>query len=244
MPHQLVWQVAPDDLRFIDSLRHLNGLLLIAAATWVVVRAVNGFAEGVIAQHPLDVADNLQARRVLTQTRVLARTANSMLLLVGGALMLMTFPGARQIGASLLASAGLIGIVAGLAAKPVFSNLIEKPFQNWTRSASQLTGSVFIYADYRLPLAPVRQEVERLVNAAPEWDGRFFNLQVTDATERTMQLRELCTAASSSLAFDLRCKVREGIIDFMQREHPQSLTRLRIRNESAPSSADNQSRAD
>ncbi len=293
---QLVWQVAPDDLRFIDSLRHLNGLLLIAAVTWVGVRAVNGIAEGVLAQHPQDVADNLQARRVLTQTRVLARTANTMLLLAGGALMLMTFPGARQIGASLLASAGLIGIVAGLAAKPVFSNLIaglqialaqpirigdvlvvegewgrveeitgtfvvlkiwderrlvlplsyfiEKPFQNWTRSASQLTGSVFIYADYGLPLAPVRQEVERLIKAAPEWDGRFFNLQVTDATERTMQLRVLCTAASSSLAFDLRCKVREGIIDFMQREHPTSLPRLRILNEPAPSSAENPSRAD
>jgi small-conductance mechanosensitive channel len=160
-----------------------------------VVRAVNGIAEGVLAQHPQDVADNLQARRVLTQTRVLARTTDTMLLLAGGALMLMTFPGARQIGTSLLASAGLIGIVAGLAAKPVFSNLIaglqialaqpirigdvlvvegkwgrveeitgtfvvlkiwderrlvlplsyfiEKPFQNWTRSASQLTGSVF-----------------------------------------------------------------------------------------------------
>jgi hypothetical protein len=89
----------------------------------------------------------------------------------------------------------------------------------------------------------VRQEVERLIKAAPEWDGRFFNLQVTDATERTMQLRVLCTAASSSLAFDLRCKVREAIIDFMQREHPNSLPRLRILNEPAPSSAENLSRA-
>ena len=55
---------------------------------------------------------------------MLARTANSVLLVAGAALMLMTFPGARQVGASLLASAGVIGIVAGLAAKPVFSNLI------------------------------------------------------------------------------------------------------------------------
>jgi small-conductance mechanosensitive channel len=200
--------------------------------------------------------------------------------------MLMTFPGARQVGASLLASAGVIGLVAGIAAKPVFSNLIaglqialaqpiriddvlvvegewgrveeitgtfvvlkiwddrrlilplsyfiEKPFQNWTRSSSQLLGSVFIYADYGLPLAPVRAEVERLVKAAPQWDGRFFNLQVTDTTERTMQLRVLCTAASSSLAFDLRCAVREGVIDFMQREYPQFLPKMRIEDNAGP----------
>jgi small-conductance mechanosensitive channel len=277
---QMVWQAAPDDLRFVNSVRHLNGLLLIAAATWLAIRAVNGIADGVLAKHPHDVEDNLQARRVLTQTRVLARTAGSVLLVAGASLMLMTFPGARQVGASLLASAGVIGIVAGLAAKPVFSNLIaglqialaqpiriddvlvvegewgrveeitgtfvvlriwddrrlilplsyfiEKPFQNWTRSSAQLLGSVFIYADYGMPLAPLREEVERIVKSAPEWDGRFFNLRVTDATERTMQIRVLCTAASSSLAFDLRCTVREGLIEFMQREYPQFLPRLRI----------------
>jgi len=281
---QLLWQAAPDDLRFISNVRHLNGLLLIAAATWLAVQAVNGFAEGMVKQHPSDIRDNLEARRVLTQARVLARTANSVLLVAGAALMLMTFPGARQVGASLLASAGVIGIVAGLAAKPVFSNLIaglqialaqpirlddvlvvegewgrveeingtfvvlriwddrrlilpltyfiERPFQNWTRHNSQLLGSVFIHADYGMPLAPLRAEVERIVKAAPEWDGRFFNLRVTDATERTMQIRVLCTAASSALAFDLRCTVREGLIDFMQREYPQFLPKMRIEDAS------------
>ncbi|MDQ0035414.1 small-conductance mechanosensitive channel [Variovorax boronicumulans] len=276
----LVFQAAPDDLRFIANVRHLTGLLLIAATTWLLVRAISGFADGVLAQHPSDVADNLQARRVLTQTRVLARTAMTVVMVAGGAMMLMTFPGARQVGASLLASAGVIGIVAGLAAKPVFSNLIaglqialaqpiriddvlvvegewgrveeitgtfvvlkiwderrlilpltyfiEKPFQNWTRHSAQLLGSVFIYLDYGMPLAPLREEVERIVKAAPEWDGRFFNLRVTDTTERTMQVRVLCTAATSGLAFDLRCSVREGLIEFMQREYPQFLPKMRI----------------
>jgi len=279
----LVFQAAPGDLRFIGNVRHFNGLLLIAATTWLAVKAISGFADGVLAQHPYDVEDNLHARRVLTQTRVLARTAMTMVLVAGGAMMLMTFPGARQVGASLLASAGVIGIVAGLAAKPVFSNLIaglqialaqpiriddvlvvegewgrveeitgtfvvlkiwddrrlilpltyfiEKPFQNWTRHSAQLLGAVFVYADYGMPMAPLREEVERIVKAAPEWDRRFFNLQVTDATERTMQLRVLCTAATSGLAFDLRCKVREGLIDFMQREYPQFLPRMRIESD-------------
>jgi small-conductance mechanosensitive channel len=283
---QVVWQAAGDDLRFIDGVRHLNGVLLIVAATWLAIRAVNGFADGLIAKHPYDVTDNLQARRVLTQTRVLARTANTVLLVAGASMVLMTFPGARQVGASLLASAGVIGIVAGLAAKPVFSNLIaglqialsqpiriddvlvvegewgrveeitgtfvvlriwddrrlilplsyfiEKPFQNWTRSSAQLLGSVFVYTDYGMPIDPLRAEVERLVKAAPQWDGRFFNVQVTDATERTMQVRVLCTAASSSLAFDLRCAVREGLIGFMQREYPQFLPRLRVEDGEGP----------
>ncbi|MBO9513340.1 MAG: mechanosensitive ion channel family protein [Variovorax sp.] len=285
----LVWQASPDDLPLVDKIRHLNGLLVIGVSIWLGVKAVNGFAEGIVKQNPYDVTDNLHARRVLTQARVLARTANSVLIVAGGAFMLMTFPGARQVGASLLASAGVIGIVAGLAAKPVFSNLIaglqialaqpirmddvlvvegewgrveeitgtfvvlriwddrrlilplsyfiEKPFQNWTRHDSQLLGSVFVYADYGMPLAPLRAEVERIVRAAPEWDGRFFNLRVTDTTERTMQIRVLCTAASSSLAFDLRCTVREGLIDFMQREYPQFLPKVRIEGEPRPAAA-------
>ncbi|MET0207904.1 MAG: mechanosensitive ion channel domain-containing protein [Burkholderiaceae bacterium] len=277
---QAIWQAAPDDLRFIDSVRHLNGLLLIAATTWLAVRCINGFTEGVLARHPADVEDNLQARRIHTQAKVLARTAITVVLIAGASMILMTFPGARQVGASLLASAGVIGIVAGLAAKPVFSNMIaglqialaqpiriddvliaegewgkveeitgtfvvmrlwderrlilpltyfiEKPFQNWTRQSSQLLGSAFIYVDYGMPLAPLRTELERVVRAAPEWDGRTFVLQVTDATERTMQLRILATAANAPLAFDLRCRIREGLIDFMQREYPAHLPRLRI----------------
>jgi len=277
---QLVWQGAPDDLRHIDMVRHANGLLLIACCTWLVTRAINGFANGVVAQHPLDVEDNMQARGIHTKTRVLARTAMAVVVIAGLSMILMTFPGARQVGASLLASAGVIGIVAGLAAKPVFSNLIaglqlalaqpirlddvlvvegewgrveeitgtfvvlriwddrrlilpltyfiEKPFQNWTRQSAQLLGSAFFYVDYGMPIAPLRIEVERIVRAAPQWDQRFFNLQVTDTTEQTMQLRVLCTAASSSMAFDLRCVVREGLIDFMQREFPQHLPKFRF----------------
>ena len=111
---------------------------------------------------------------------------------------------------------------------------IEKPFQNWTRSSAQLLGSVFIYVDFAMPIKPLREEVERIVRAAPQWDQRFFNLQVTDVTERTVQLRVLCTAASSSLAFDLRCLVREGLLGFMQREYPQFLPKMRIEGERGP----------
>ncbi|HZY19608.1 MAG TPA: mechanosensitive ion channel domain-containing protein [Ramlibacter sp.] len=121
---QLVWQVAPNTLHLIDNVRHVNGLLLIAAMTWLAMSAIRGVAMGVIARHPVDVEDNIQARRIQTQARVLARSAMIVVLIAGAAMALMTFPGARQVGASLLASAGVLGIVGGLAARPVFSNLI------------------------------------------------------------------------------------------------------------------------
>jgi len=290
---QMVWQAAPDDLGGMGSVRHLNGLLLIAGVAWLLARAINGFTAGFLTKYPSNVADNLQARRLHTQGRVLSRTAISVVLIAAASLMLMTFPGARQVGASLLASAGVIGIVAGLAAKPVFSNLIaglqlalaqpiriddvlvvegewgrveeisgtfvvvrlwderclilpltyfiEKPFQNWTRSSAQLLGAVFFYVDFSMPVAPLRAELERIVRAAPEWDGRTFVLQVTDTTERTMQLRALATAATSGLAFDLRCRIREGLIGFMQREYPQHLPQMRLNQDSlAPLSAQRQ----
>ena len=121
---QMVWQAAPDDLAHIATLRHLNGLLLIAAITALAMGAIGGLADGLVARHPADVEDNLHARRIQTQTRVLSRSAMVLVLIGGAAMALMTFPGARQLGASLLASAGVLGIIGGLAARPVFSNLI------------------------------------------------------------------------------------------------------------------------
>ena len=277
---QMVWQAAPDDLRFVGTVRHFNGLLLIAAVTWLALLCISGFTAGVLAQHPSDVDDNLQARRIQTQARVLSRTSMFVVFLAGAAMALMTFPGARQVGASLLASAGVVGLVAGIAAKPVLSNLIaglqialaqpfriddvlivegewgrveeitgtyvvlriwddrrliiplqwfiEKPFENWTRTGSELLGVVFLYVDFCTPLEPLRTELVRVVPLFEEWDGRVAKLQVTEATERTMQLRILVTAQSASRAFDLRCKVREALIDFMQRECPQFLPLSRV----------------
>jgi small-conductance mechanosensitive channel len=279
MALQAVWQAAPDALPLIAQVRHGNALLLLATLTWLALRAIDGVAQGVIGQHSVEVEDNLNARRIHTQTRLLARTADVMVLIAGLSLMLMTFPGARQVGASLLASAGVIGIVAGIAARPVFSNLIaglqlalaqplriddvlivqgewgrveeitgtyvvlkiwderrliiplqwfiENPFQNWTRSNAQIIGTVFVWVDYRMPLEPLRQAARRACEAAPEWDKRLCLLQVVEAGERSMQLRVLVTSGNSSLNWDLRCKVREALVDFMQREYPQFLPTMR-----------------
>jgi hypothetical protein len=104
---------------------------------------------------------------------------------------------------------------------------IENPFQNWTRSNSQILGAVLLNVDFALPMDALRAEARRLVEQAPEWDRRVFAVQVTDTTERTMQVRVLVSASDSGKAFDLRCKVREGLIAWVAREHPECLPTVR-----------------
>jgi small-conductance mechanosensitive channel len=120
----LVLHAADDALPGIAGARHTLTLVVIAAITWLCMRAIAGIQDAVIAAHPATLKDNLFARRIHTQTRVLARIGMSIAFIVGLATALTTFPGVRQIGASLLASAGLAGLVAGFAARPVLGNLI------------------------------------------------------------------------------------------------------------------------
>ncbi|HYC46542.1 MAG TPA: mechanosensitive ion channel domain-containing protein [Burkholderiales bacterium] len=283
---QIVLEAAPPDLLYRARVAHLLTIALMAAWTWLAVRAIAGVGDAIIRLNPADVTDNLHARRIQTQTRVLTRTAMFFVLLVGAAGAFMTFPGMRQIGASLLASAGVAGLVAGIAARPVFGSLIaglqialtqpiriddvviienewgrieeitstyvvvkiwderrlvvplqwiiQNPFQNWTRRGSQLLGTVTLWADYRVPLAAVREALDNVCRNAPEWDGRVALLQVVEANEKAIQLRALVSAADASKAWDLRCRVREALIDLLQREYPDALPRLRAELESAP----------
>jgi small-conductance mechanosensitive channel len=105
---------------------------------------------------------------------------------------------------------------------------LEKPFQNWTRTSADILGTVFIYTDYTMPVEPLRQELTRLLQESPLWDGRVNVLQVTDAKEYTLELRALMSASSSPKAWDLRVYVREKLIGFIQREYPECLPRTRV----------------
>jgi small-conductance mechanosensitive channel len=107
------------------------------------------------------------------------------------------------------------------------SYFIEKPFQNWTRVSADLLGSVFVWADYTLPIADLRPAVQRIVEGCQDWDRRFWNLQVTDTTDRAIQIRVLATASNASKAWDLRCEIREKILGFLQQQYPQSLPKVR-----------------
>jgi small-conductance mechanosensitive channel len=276
---QGVLQSVPDDLPWIGPLRHLEALLLIAAGTWLAVRMTIAIAEAVAVRYPANVMDNLAARRIQTQTRVLTRTLGTFAVLIGVSFALLTFPGVRNIGASLLASAGIAGLALGIAAKPILGNLlaglqialsqpiriddvvivegewgrieeigrtyvvvaiwdqrrlivplqyfIEKPFQNWTHTTSEILGTVFLWVDYGMQLEPLRAELRRICESTPDWDKRVCAIQVTDANEEAMQLRALVSSQDASRNWELRCLVREKLIDFIRREHPAYLPRLR-----------------
>lgn len=121
---QLVWSSAPDDLFLIDGIRRITTLGIIGAFTWLGLRTVDAVERLILVRNPLDISDNLRARRIQTQARVLVRTLSVFVVVFGVASMLMTFPSARRFGTSLLASAGLAGLAVGFAAKPVLGNLI------------------------------------------------------------------------------------------------------------------------
>jgi small-conductance mechanosensitive channel len=104
---------------------------------------------------------------------------------------------------------------------------IEKPFQNWTRTSTQLQGSVFFYLDYSIPVEPLREELSRLLKQTPLWDGRTNDLKVTNATDKTIEVRALVSATDSGRTFDLRCHIREKMIAFIKEKYPQALPHSR-----------------
>lgn len=104
---------------------------------------------------------------------------------------------------------------------------IETPFQNWTRTSADILGTVFLYVDYKVPLDALRAELTRILEASPLWDRKVNVLQVTDAKERTLELRALASARDAGTAWDLRCEIREKLITFVQKNYPDSLPRSR-----------------
>jgi small-conductance mechanosensitive channel len=107
---------------------------------------------------------------------------------------------------------------------------IEKPFQNWTRVTADILGTVYIYVDHTVGFDAVREELHRILKESKLWDGKVCVLQVTNTTERTVELRALMSAADASTAWSLRCEVREKLIDFIRGKYPQALPKLRITN--------------
>jgi small-conductance mechanosensitive channel len=105
-------------------LQRVASLSLIAMFGWMAVSVVNLGGDIVALRYNIAIADNLTARKVQTQLRVLKRTVNVAIIVVAASIMLMTIPEVRNFGVSLFASAGVAGLAIGLAARPAISNLI------------------------------------------------------------------------------------------------------------------------
>jgi small-conductance mechanosensitive channel len=275
----LALPILPVRDELVQIVRHVVGLGTIAAVAWVVILLADVFGDAVYARYRTDIVDNLTARRIRTQIAVLRRIFTLLVIVIAAAIILMTFPAIHQLGTSLLASAGIAGIIVGMAMKSTLSSLIaglqialtqpiriddvvivagewgrieeilttyvvvrtwdlrrlvvplsyfiENVFQNWTRNTSDLLAYVYIYVDYTVPVEELRQEFRRILESTPLWDQKVCVLQVSDASEHTMQIRALASAADSSKAWDLRCLVREKLIKFQQEKYPNSLPKAR-----------------
>ncbi len=270
----------------IPLLHHALALVLISAIAYVAMGAVIAFRDSMLDGSALSEADNLRARRTATQVRVLGRILTVLIWCFAIASMLMTFSGVRQIGVSLLASAGITGVIFGLAAQKTLGNLfagiqiaitqpiriddvvvvegewgrieeitltfvvvriwdlrrlvlpinyfIENPFQNWTRVSADILGTIYLYTDYTVPVDAIREETKRIVEQTANWDGKVCVVQVTNCTPEVMEVRLLVSAADSPTAWTLRCHVREQILSWIQREHPEALPRTRAELENFP----------
>jgi small-conductance mechanosensitive channel len=269
-----------------DIVSQVLTLLLIGSFSWLVIQ-LSGVVEDMAAVRiTVDVSDNRQARRLRTQIVVLRRVFIAIVIFIAIAAAFMTFPRGRTLGASFLASAGVLGVVAGLAAQSTLGNLIaglqiaftdpiriddvvvvndewgrieeitltyvvvrtwdnrrlilpvswftQNTFQNWTRNESRVLGSVSLHVDFCTPVDDVRAEMQRLVEASPLWDRRDWVLQVVDTTPTTMVLRGLMSSADAPSNWDLRCEIREQLLDYLQRHHPDSLPRLRTEVDRPP----------
>jgi small-conductance mechanosensitive channel len=255
------------------------GILLIAGLCILIMRGTLAVQNGLMAGHRLDVADNLAARQMYTRVTVIRKIIITAVVIIGGGSILMMFGPVRQFGTSILASAGIAGIILGFAAQKTLGNFlagiqialtqpmliddvvvlegefgrieeitltyvvvrtwdlrrlvlpityfIEKPFQNWSRRSTEVLGAVYLYLDYQVPLGELRKQVKRLVEENPNWDKKVCGLQVTDTKENTIEVRALVSASDAGKCFDLRCQVREGLVEFLRSEYPESLPRVR-----------------
>lgn len=277
----IVIPVAPLYPETAEILSRLLLMAVIGLIGWTAIVVLQLSASAYLRRYRLDADDNFLARKHNTQVRILLRVVDGIILLVTIGAALMTIPSVRQYGISLFASAGIAGIAAGLAARPVLSNLlagvqlamtqpirlydsvivegeygtieeigstyvtvklwdlrrmvvplsyfIEKPFQNWSReNSSSLIGSVMLYVDYRAPVALIREKLLEILRQSERWDRTTAALQVTDFKEGSIELRCLMSARAPGQTFDLRCEVREKLIDFLQREHPEALPHSRL----------------
>ena len=246
----------------------------VVAIGWAAAIALDIGVEIYLRRFHTESEDNLLARKHVTQMRILQRVAKTILVIFTAAAALMSFDSVRQYGVSLFASAGAAGLVVGLAARPVLSNLlagiqiamtqpmrvedqvvvegetgsietitstyvvvrlwdlrrmivplscfIEKPFQNWTYESAAQIGAVLLRVGYRVSVDRLRRRLDEIVHQSQHWDGKVARLEVTDMTTDTVELRALVSARNPGQTWELRCEVREKLLEFLQSEVSQA----------------------
>lgn len=278
IPH--LFELKDTELVFIHG---LGNIMLIVGIAWLFIQTASYGKGLMLSRYDIDTADNLEARKVYTQFSIIQRIVNFTIIVVAISLILMSFDSIRKLGLSLLASAGIAGLILGLAAQKLLATVlsglqiaitqpirledvvivenewgwieeitltyvvvriwdkrrlivpttyfIEKPFQNWTRNTAEILGTVFIYTDYSVSVDSLRKELTKILSTDTNWDGKVNVVQVTNTNEKSVEIRALVSAKDSPTAWDLRVNVREKLLEYLQKNYPESLPKTRIKVE-------------
>ncbi|WP_284123678.1 mechanosensitive ion channel family protein [Parerythrobacter aestuarii] len=108
------------------------------------------------------------------------------------------------------------------------SRFLEQSFENWSRKSEMLTGPVFLHLDPIAEIEPIRIEFERFVKAHPLWDQRNIGLLMTDAYPESIALRLSMSSKTIGDLFQLRCDVREHMLEWLRANQPNALIRHRL----------------
>lgn len=268
----------PVDSAIKDLLHHTLLIFAIFGFSWFVMRLLMVLEQSILKHYAAKVGENEAAKKIATPVHLARKILTVLCVLLAISGVLMTFDTVRQVGLSILASAGIAGVMLGFAAQKSLTTLIagiqiaitqpisigdvvvvenergvieeisltyvvvqlwdqrrmivpitwfiDRPFQNWTRTSSELLGTVYLHTDYTIPPETLRDELERIVSATPLWDKRVAKIQVTNTTEKSVEIRALVSAANSSDVWELRCFVREQLIAFLRLNYPGSLPKV------------------
>lgn len=267
---ELWWQITSQTLLILLVLS--GGFLLQQVVSHSVMRLIEKFEQG-------DLND-AETRRIATQLRLVRRLANAIIGVLTVGLALFTFPDIRGLGAGILASAGVLSVIGGLAAQSVLGNLFagvqlafsnairrgdvvvvegewgtigeitlsyvvvyiwderrlivpstyftQTPFETWTRNSPKVYGVVMVDMDWRVPVEEVRKEFHRFIATTDLWDRRTADCLVTDATGGFLQIRFVASAEDSSKQWNLRCLIREHMVEWVRENYPEALPSTRV----------------
>lgn len=259
--------------------RSTAGVALVVALAWVVLRVLLVVQQALFRQLAIDVADNLRARSRRTQMDLLRRVAAVVVVIGAVAVLLLTVTPLAEIAPTLVAYAGLIGVVLGIALRAPLESLaagiivavtepiriddvvvvegewgrveniglaqvvvrlwddrrlvlptarfVNEPFENWTKQSSAVTGTVTMWLDHTVDVDGIRAFVQDAARRSGLWDGRAVVVQVVELGERSVQIRALVTASDAGTLWDLRCELREQLLDHLQ-AHAGPLPVIRV----------------
>lgn len=275
-------EIFKDDIniRAFLIIKHLLRIIFILSIGYVLMKTLSLFKNLIITKVKRKESQDYKLRSVKTQYSLIQKILNFVIIIVVISLILNTFSQVRHIGSTLLASAGVGGIVLGFAAQKSLSSIIagiqiaiaqpfkiddtiivegtigtvkeisltyvvintwdekrlivpinyflDTPFENWTRESPEIIATVKVYVDYTFPIEVARKEFEKWLASTNLWDKRKAALLVTDANDKTIEVRATMSVKNSDDAFDLECLIREKLITYIKEKFSDSLPSERI----------------